>query len=769
MSPVDALRVDVSYRPLRIACAITAGDLPAFRTAVRQSYALWGGRFNPIVIVDHDDEARRLVDLFRVDVIRPLGSTASTNAFAQSFPHLNDLFLRGPLFLKGLHGRTYTQVLDVNNLMFHYSDTSEWNALKARNARLYSWAQEDALADSFLIQFGEFPSPDATTVDYRSMFSLASQASTQTLDLDSPIPADIFLHPSIPALSRFGLTRHYAVRARSDLPGVFVGRSDDIADLVCYWNLRAADITVLFVDQRYLPRYSEVIPAWSQWLQGVIAGRPEWDRHMAIWSRQPDISNVLHLLPDIPTRHIHVSSDTWNGTSIQVPTMHLGQTSVLGVVGHDKAQPRISFALNDKPFCGDILFHTQHLVASIGCGLYGEQRHTLSPPYVPELNERWSRIMQRQPDTFRLEPNRLGLVIDAADKDAFLYGLPVADLMEGIFGLAGYQTRLSGAGLIVQQLLTHLGGIQGARVFKIPGVRRLLRTHGPNAVFTKDGALQLIGGPDPKNPGASFADHKRLFIEPRSGESLTPSDVFDYLVAKGLFRIGADLTCPHCRMSNWTALDSLKQHITCELCGQAHDATRQLVNSTWHYRRSGIMGAERGAQGAVPVALTLQQLGANLHDTSQARYSASLDLTPKVIGGVPKCEIDFVWMQPRSVPHKTVLIIGECKDRGPIPEKDFKRDVNNLRAVAAAIPQQRFETYILLTKLAAFTAYEVSCARVLNENQPSPRVILLTDRELEPYNIFDRHQVDQRTVLDGSTVEDLANSTYALYFETPVA
>jgi hypothetical protein len=49
---LESIRVNVRYRPLRIAWAIRAGDLQSFRSAVRISNTLWGGRFNPIIIVD---------------------------------------------------------------------------------------------------------------------------------------------------------------------------------------------------------------------------------------------------------------------------------------------------------------------------------------------------------------------------------------------------------------------------------------------------------------------------------------------------------------------------------------------------------------------------------------------------------------------------------------------------------------------------------------------------------------------------------------------
>ena len=68
---METVRVDISYRPLRIGYAIKAGDMEAFRAAARFSFALWGGRFNPIIVVDEPQEADSLIDVFRVDMILP--------------------------------------------------------------------------------------------------------------------------------------------------------------------------------------------------------------------------------------------------------------------------------------------------------------------------------------------------------------------------------------------------------------------------------------------------------------------------------------------------------------------------------------------------------------------------------------------------------------------------------------------------------------------------------------------------------------------------
>lgn len=72
----------------------------------------------------------------------------------------------------------------------------------------------------------------------------------------------------------------------------------------------------------------------------------------------------------------------------------------------------------------------------------------------------------------------------------------------------------------------------------------------------------------------------------------------------------------------------------------------------WAYRRSGVLGTERNAHGAVPVVLTLQQLDTNLSIGMQPRScSASLDPTP-TRGQLPtSCEVDFVWLMPLAHPR----------------------------------------------------------------------------------------------------------------------
>jgi len=732
------------------------------------SHAFWGGRFNPILVVDREEEARRLVDLFRVDVIWPIGDSEEVKAFPKKFPYLINPLFHKTLFIGGANERKHSLVLDVHNELEHLRDTPEWRDIKAKGIRLYTWQANDPLSDVFLVQFGAYPDVQDTGIDYRTMLSQAAEAGEHGIDEVAAIPADVLDHPSIAYMARHGLRRHYTIRTGRDSPGFFVGSASNVDDLVCHWNLRACDIPLWFVDPSHLSRYTDVIPAWEKAMRELVQHRHEWNRHLAMWTLRDNVDEAAKPFGNLQLMRSHVSEYLWNGLNVVAPLMHFGTASVLGVVGLDSGKPKVSFALSDKPFSGDTWFHQQHLVASVSFvgGLYGDERHTFDLPYVPELNEFYARTVHFHYNRLRVEPERIGVVIDAVDHDSFLYALPVDELFERVFAMAGYKTKLSSGGLITRQLIARLGGLQSARVFKIPGVRRLLRTHGPTAAFTKKSALELIGSKDPNNPDAKFSDREDLYIEQRPmGTKLDPGAVFEYLVEKGLFRIGAELTCLNCRMTSWTALDVLKQKIMCDLCGQEYDATRQLVKGTWHYRRSGLLGAEKNAQGAIPVALTLQQLGANVHGLSHdGAYSPSLDLEPKAGSKLPKCEIDFLWIYPRSYPDKTQVILGECKDQGPIPFEEFRRDVENLRRVAEALPRERFETYVVLSKLAPFTREEIELAKTLN-TEYERRAILLTARELEPYHIFDRAQSEVDRKHHGGSPEDLAAATAEMYFQ----
>jgi hypothetical protein len=780
---MDTVRVNICYRPLRICWAIAAGDHAAFRQAVKLTYTMWGGRFNPIAVVDDAEQAKRIVEVFRADLVIPIGDSEAVKSFPKRFPHLINPFFQKGLFLATEGRQSHAQYLDIHNAFNAVHETPEWKGATKKGFRLYEWDDDDPLADMLLVQLGRYPDSSETFVDYQQLMTRTTDAQTVWIDKDKPVPTEAIHQPSISYLSRVGMQRHYGIQSNWDYPGFYLGDAGELEDLVWFWNLRALDMPMVFIDQDHLPRYEEVIPEWLKVTKDRLAHRQlEHHRKVAIWSKRsffgaaPDahVATLRGIFKtETPFTICGTDSTLWNGLNLQAPMMILGETAQLGVLVTEGEKPKLSFALGEKPYCSEPWFRPQHLVASLSFigGLYGDDLHTLDPPFVPELNEFYARTIHFIYNKLRVEPDRIGLVIDAADTDAFVYALPVAALFERLFRLAGFTASPSAGGLITRQLMSQMGGLRGAVVFKIPGVRRLLKTFGPTDPFTGNDAINKIGSKDQDNPDANFADFEQLYIEPRQmGTKLQARDVFTYLVEKGLFRMGSQLTCPHCRMGSWIALDLLKQHVTCDLCGRGYDATRQLVAGPQYYRRSGVLGAEKNAQGAVPVALTLQQLDNSLaHGLSANMYTTSLDLKSNSDPSLPKFEVDFVWLV--SGRHgKTTVILGECKDRGRSGRGDGgtldTKDIDNLRRAADAFPKDRFEAFILLAKLCPFTPQEIAAAKALNEPY-GYRVIMLTDRELEPWHIFERTKAKSGVELHSHSAEALALSTAVLYFPEP--
>ena len=56
---MSAASINVRYRPVRIGFCVKDGDMDALRAAMRNCHALWGGRYNPIIVMGDEAAARQ--------------------------------------------------------------------------------------------------------------------------------------------------------------------------------------------------------------------------------------------------------------------------------------------------------------------------------------------------------------------------------------------------------------------------------------------------------------------------------------------------------------------------------------------------------------------------------------------------------------------------------------------------------------------------------------------------------------------------------------
>jgi hypothetical protein len=387
---------------------------------------------------------------------------------------------------------------------------------------------------------------------------------------------------------------------------------------------------------------------------------------------------------------------------------------------------------------------------------------TFFPPYVPELNEYYGRELHFHYAQVRAEPrdiwNRVSVLVRTSDADVTLRALPHSELCAKLFGRFGIRATASDAGLVTNRLIGQMGGVQGCRVFKITGVRKLIGKYSPDQWFTRSGAIQTIRDVDPVTNTPSFEAFTRLFIAPREHKkALAPQDVLEYLLERGVFRVGLELRCTNCELAFWQPMDDIKERVECQYCGTTFPIARQLRDRDWAFRRSGLFGRADHQRGGIPVAVTIQQLDANLTFAPRV-FSSSLILEPSQHGLGP-CETDFVMVTAgpsHQRPHLPQVLIAECKAAGTISADDARK----LSAIADALPWRRLSVFILFSKLGEFTPEEVeACA--LAQHKWGSRVILLSRRELEPYFLYEGHAGEHRFRTTG--LEDLAENTTSLY------
>lgn len=757
---MNTLSVTVRYRPLRIGWCVREGDFAALREAMKLSFTIWGGRYNPVILIDDLEVATSLVRLFRVDVLWPVFNDEAVKAFIKRFPYLQNPFFRDELFVP-YHGERSPQLLDIYHPIRRLHEEHFKNNLSPdATVTIFEWQAEDPLADVLLATWGAVPSVEITGTDYLDLLKRHLSAKTVVLVPTESLPQLPGNGWTVSTFCRAFMQQHYSVQNYWGHPGIYVGGSGDFNDLVTFWNLRATGTSLMFYDPNQSTRFETNLTDWFATLRARPTERFEPDNSISIWFREstpkPDVSMFG------PGLRLCTAGDgIWNGLNVKAPYMYFSEGSALAAIGEDSVGlPRMSFQLPAKPFNDDTRLYDQHLVVSIdpGIGLFGNERATLQTPYVPELNEYYGRQYYFDWDKARVEPDGMGIISDASCTDLSLNALDVVELIKRIFSVAGIDAELSQPGRIASRLIQQMGGLQGCGVFKIGGVRMLLETFGPDTPFDHSCALRAIGKGDSGNGILPISEYKDLVLEPRPYRTeLTPHDVFSYLLKRGVYRTGLEFDCPSCRLEFWLTLDDVRTEVACEYCGHKFNVAPYLRDkNVWRYRRSGLFGRADNQEGAIPVILTIQQL----HTTFRSReilYAPAMSLKSKSLA-ISKCETDFVTLAQRPLDGKIDIAIGECKTRKQISDDD----VNNLQAIADAFPIERFNVYIIFSKLGSFSAEELARVRRLN-NEYRRRVILFTARELEPYHLYERtakeFDIDRHAV----SFEDMANITDQVY------
>jgi len=748
----------IKYRPIRIGWCVREGNIDDIRRVFLLSHTMWGGRYNPVIPVDNFKLAKSLIEVFKVDVLYSISNDPTIKDFINKFSYLPWPFFGDELFVEGFHGKTAT-LLDVHHPILSIYERYIRNVAKPEiSAAIFSYDKKDPLYNVLLATFGAYPSENETGVNYDVLYKEHLMAETIEIDVHSPIESKLIDYNITPSK----ITTHDLIWNRQlawNNTGFYIGDSSNFYDILNFWNLRASAINLMFYDQKYPERIKLVRETILERLRKKKDNQKSLDNHIGIWSKNREISEDLSGIFGKGLLRYTVNNTIWNGLNVKPPFVYFEDKSVLGVMSNDYDIPDINFQLPQKPFYDYSEFSNQHFIVSISpvLDIRKPEGFTIKTPYIPELNEYYGRKYHFVWDAARVEREGLGIITEIFNDSLTLHALDTRNLITKLFELFGMKTEPSKPGLIAYRLIQQMGSIQGCRVFKITGVRKLIEKYKPYQSFTKSSATKIIGQVDPSTEKPNFSQYEDLFIEPRQHDrKLKPDNVFGYLLKQGVLRVGLELKCPNCELEFWIHLDDIKTSSICEFCGKEFDITTQLKDRDWRYRRSGIFGREDHQEGAISVVVTLQQLDTLLR--TNMIYTTSMKITPNK-GPIDECETDLVVLTQSHGGH-VQLVIGECKSNQQISDDDVKK----LKKVADIFPSERIETFILFSKTSSFTKEEIELCKTAQTPYRS-RVILLSDRELEPYHAYER--AEKEFAIDRSAVclEDLVKNTHKIYFD----
>lgn len=755
---MDTLNLRIAYRPLRVGWCIRTNNKEDLKKALHLTHTLWGGRYNPLIPIDNPSLSKKLIDLFRVDALYPISKDREVKDFIEAYPYLPWPITWKELFIDSDNKKLPT-ILDIYHpIRYLY----EKKIKEKVDICLYEWSESDPLSDVFLATFGHFPEGDLSS-QYSKILGNFPEFEKVTVNKDEVISEDIFNKITLNRIT--GINLKYFRPLSWENSGFYVGDSENIEDILTYWNLRASTADLLFYD----PKYSDRLELIKNKHLEIVQNRPkhphDFKNNTAVWTLS-ESRKQLDLTPfGERVSQCTATNTIWNGLNIKPPKVFFNDDTVLASVS-SATPPRISFQLPPKPFFIENKFHTQHVVISVKVIVdLPDEEFTFMVPNLPELNEYYGRNCYFIWNMVRIEKDGLGIIINLTQDSLSLTAVKSQDLIENTFLAYGIKAKPRHAGLLGRRLIKQMGSIQGCRVFKIKGVRSLIERYNPYQSFTRSAANMIIGDIDPKTKRPNFKGYENLVIayDP-TRKKLTPDKAFSYLVEKGVFRVGLKFTCTHCELDFWKHLDDIKTVTICEFCGSNVNVSTQLKDRDWAYRRSGIFGREDHLEGGVPVAVTLQQLHTAFHHDIIA-YSTALELSPES-ADINKSETDIAVLTTGR-DGKTQLIIGECKTHSEISAQD----VENMVKVAEAFPNDRIDVFILFSKLSQFTSGEIEMIKktriefkIQNDIIYQDRAIMFTDRELEPYFVYEQtakeFQIDQYAV----GAKDMVSNTARIFF-----
>lgn len=226
----------------------------------------------------------------------------------------------------------------------------------------------------------------------------------------------------------------------------------------------------------------------------------------------------------------------------------------------------------------------------------------------------------------------------------------------------GWDAKLSSAGLLAKQVYRKLDGF--VTVLTNEKLLGLLE-------HMNGGSVQQDGSPVLNNKINQERDLPIGEVKTRLSDS-GRNNLHDFLVEKGVFKMGLRLQCPHCLRNSWFSLDNIKDSFICPRCLNIFPAIGNVDGSTWCYKTAGPFSVPNYADGAYAVLLTADFL--NDRKMTTMRVTPALSFVAEAPGkGKLEADLAAFWQDSIYGERKDGILFCECKTYGVFQKKDFDR------------------------------------------------------------------------------------------------
>ena len=692
--------VEIKARPLKLAFLIDPNDVAQVRQAIQLACSLWGGCFYPIIPLYkrmpgswrekpfRTPSAKKVIlgsiEAFDPDILVQISKEvpAFVSELGLQIIKPGDIWARldedwhlSPRYGIGIF-ELFKNIFDE---YFKYTAKYPVKVVVPKIPRQYAllWAAV----------FGDLP-PEVLSVARKHYF--------EPLEITEPA-ADVSAFSSLfqgsvlfPRRVVFHALKHYRLRFGRDAC-VYLFDATKMEDIVDFWNLRASGRTVLPLPKQFLG---------NQAVQDLVVAFLRGNR--IPWRHNPKVCDVANF--------IRSRNSTMEEMQDYAKRLKIERSpedpSDSGFFGLQHWYPRIwdEWARDKDGGVADIYGQEELSVDLRDIRDMQVHLHPVVPKFVDpnehfgaytcanELNFRFYGQQEYLAEVFPKFSGKhflrsiSGLTSFRGDwrvgqhglvrlvKNTFIdsRNLPAAEpIFFSWLADLGWRAELSSAGLLAKQIYKKLDGFPA-----LLGNEKLLGL----LEDMNGGTVKSDGSPVSENIIGADRDKAVAEVKTRLKGSSPREDLHEFLVSKGIFKLGLRTQCPNCLRRSWFALDAIKDVLDCPRCLNSFPAAGNVDKGTWSYKTAGPFSVPNYANGAYAVLLTL-----GFFDDSKLttfRSTPVLSFTAK--GPRKDLEADFAlfWQDSVYGEKKEGVLFGECKTYGEFTRRDFER----MRHLAKTFP-----------------------------------------------------------------------------------